>query len=438
MGAQFKILPLPETRQALNPEPPAVVMDGLDGFLRETVDFIVRTARSPQPFLALGSAIAAVGAGAGRRYRTHTNLRTNAMILGLAGSGSGKERPREFLSELFSEAGLVRYLGGSKIGSSAGLTRAVQDHPVRLFPLDEIGHMLGVNGSRNAGTHKMEIGPLLTEMYSKAGGTYDGANFGDSKAYPQVRIINPHIVFFGVTVPGPLWKALGSGALSDGSLARFLTFQTPNDDPDPNKRLVTEEIPESLCERLRMMAGVQGVPGNLAHLPMPSSEKVADIRTVLGDDAAATLIDQVDDEETTLKRQNRHNESVVAFWARYGEHVKRLSMIKAISRDPFEPVIGSADVRWAIALAKHCIQHVIAKAEDHVADSSFQEASNLIKCFVRDNGPSTTTQIARAIRKIDSKTRDSTLGDLVKADILRLTKIENGGPKATAIYSYAG
>lgn len=436
MSAAFKIRPIPaapDLEQALNSEPLDCIMHGLDGFLREAVDFIVRTSRSPQPFLALGSAIAAVGAAAGRRYRTPTNLRSNVMILCLAGSGSGKERPREFLSDLFTAAGLERYLGGSKIGSSAGLTRALQDHPSRIFAIDELGHTLGVNGSRNAGTHKMEIVPLITELFSKAGGTYDGVNFGDSTTNPQARIRNPNLVIFGVTVPGPLWKAMGSGSLSDGSLARFLTFQTQDDYPDPNKRMVMEEIPESLCERLHMMSGVKGRAGNLAQVPMSSTDKVADIRTVGFDDMASRLIERVDDEETELKRQNRSNDNIVAFWARYAEHVKRLSMIKAISRDPLEPEICSQDVEWAIALAKHCINHVISKAEDHVADSVNQAFSNEIKRIIRDKGPMTKSQITRMTQRIDVKTRNVIVADLLDCGIVQAHK-----DSGTTVYTFHG
>jgi hypothetical protein len=421
-------------------EPPAIVMDGLDGFLRETVDYIVRTARSPQPLLSLGSAICAVSAASGRRYRDVEKLRTNVMVMGLAGSGSGKERPRSFLSELFREANLPQYLGGSKIASSAGLTRALSDHPVKLFPMDEAGQVYSVNGSRNAGTHKMEIGPLFTELFSKSNSTYDGVNYGDSKAFPVQVIHNPHLVIYGVTVPGPLWKALGSGAMSDGSLARFLFLQTPDDDPDPNKRMVLDSIPDTIIERLCMMAGAPGGVGNLARTPsepMTAAQVVADIKTVLRDGAAAVLIDQVDDEETALKRQHRQDDKVAAFWARYGEHVKKLSMIKAISRDPLAPVTDAADVRWATALAKHCIEHVITKTQDHVADSATHAFSNEIKCMVRDKGPMTKSQITRLTQKMDTRTRDSVLADLVAAEILDVVSVD-GKTKATKSYSFVG
>ena len=407
------------------PELPGIIMDGLDGFLGEFVAYATRTARSPQPFLALGAAIAAVGAAAGRRYRTPTDIRTNPMILALAGSGGGKERPRAVLADLFSVAGLDRYVGGSKIGSSAGLLTAIREHPVVLFALDEVGHMLGVNSGRNAGTHKLEIMPLLTELYSKAAGNYLGTNYGDNRAFPRTILNQPHVVLYGVTVPGTLWGAFRSGALSDGTLARYLVFETPDDYPDVNKRPPLEAMPLDMVESVRNMAGVQG-GGNLQGvIPMISTGPACDIVTVEFDDDAAARMDAISDEELALKRRYAGNGHVVAFWARFAEHVARMALIKAISRDAMAPLVGLKDTRWAEALVRHCIQHVLEKADDHIADNDLEANSKRIRKLIRDAGPAgiTTSGLTTRTRGITSRDRTQLLaalvegGDIVGIDI---------------------
>ncbi|MEO5355184.1 MAG: PriCT-2 domain-containing protein, partial [Magnetococcus sp. XQGC-1] len=65
----------------------------IDGVLGLLVAFMLATATRPQPILAVGNALCALGALMGRRYRTETNLRSNLYIIGIADSGSGK-KPR--------------------------------------------------------------------------------------------------------------------------------------------------------------------------------------------------------------------------------------------------------------------------------------------------------------------------------------------------------
>jgi hypothetical protein len=78
------------------------------------VEYMVSTARRPQPLLSLGASLCALGALMGRKYRTETNLRSNLYVVGIADSGSGKNHAREIVNELFFEAGLAAHLGGTR------------------------------------------------------------------------------------------------------------------------------------------------------------------------------------------------------------------------------------------------------------------------------------------------------------------------------------
>ena len=120
----------------------------IDGVLGLLVTFMLVTATRPQPILAVGNALCALGALMGRRYRTETNLRSNLYIVGIADSGSGKNHSREVITNLLHQVGLQGHLGGNRIASGSGLLRAIYDHPAVLFQQDEFGMFLQAAADR--------------------------------------------------------------------------------------------------------------------------------------------------------------------------------------------------------------------------------------------------------------------------------------------------
>jgi hypothetical protein len=65
------------------------------GLLGEVTRYIVASALKPQPILALGAAITALGTVIGRKVRTTTDLRTNIYAVSVADCGAGKEHTRK-------------------------------------------------------------------------------------------------------------------------------------------------------------------------------------------------------------------------------------------------------------------------------------------------------------------------------------------------------
>ena len=232
---------------------PAGVFD-VEGVLRLLLDGCNGTAIRPQPFLALGAAICAVGVLAGRRYRTATNLRTNIYAAAIADSGGGKDHAAECVRQALADAGLDRYLGGEGLASGAGLLASLQQHPARLFVVDELGLFLnGVTG-RRVPAHKGEVWAELLRLYSRAKGTYRGTEYADAAKRARVDLQQPHACFYGTTTPSTFWAALEGGAMTDGSLARFLVFLTDQNYPARNRRPGLWTTPGDLADGLRAIA----------------------------------------------------------------------------------------------------------------------------------------------------------------------------------------
>ncbi|MBF0583735.1 MAG: PriCT-2 domain-containing protein [Magnetococcales bacterium] len=250
----------------------------IDGVLGLLVSYMLATATRPQPILAVGNALCALGALMGRRYRTETNLRSNLYIIGIADSGSGKNHSREVITNLLHQIGLQGHLGGNRIASGSGLLRAIYDHPAVLFQQDEFGMFLQAAADRRRQPRYItEILDLMTELYSSASTVYLGLEYAilDKKS-GRKDIHQPCLCFYGTTTPITFWSALKSANVVDGSLARFLILKTKDDYPDRNSCHDSSlQAPDALLNGLLAIVenGSYG-DGNLAGmssaLPIPS------------------------------------------------------------------------------------------------------------------------------------------------------------------------
>jgi hypothetical protein len=406
----------------------------VDGALKLFVDYATGTAVSPQPFLALGAGLCLIGAVAGRRYRTPTDLRSNLYAIGIADSGGGKDHARRCAKRVLYAAGLDRYLGGEDLASSAGLLASLQMHPSRLFQVDEFGQFLRLVLAPRAPFHKAAIWTELTKLYTSASEAYIGAEYADQKAKPRVTLHQPCACLWGVTVPGPFWKAIEGGALSDGSLARFLIFLTEDDYPAPVEHPADAEPTAALVALLQAIAG--GVPGhdhggNLAEA-MQASSPVRPYVVPLTPDAQAAM--SAVRQEATERLRSHKGSFATALFGRYAENAAKLAMLAAISRDPAQPTTEVRDVTWAARLVEHSIGTLLREAERRVSDNDTEAKHKRLLEIVRDGGRQSRSDITRRSQFLSRREREEILASLIEAGLV-IAEQEPGATKPTTFYS---
>lgn len=375
--------PAPVARAAT----PMPDISGLDGVLALFVAYIVETAIRPQPWLAVGAALAVLGTLMGRRYRTLSNLRSNLYIVGMAASGGGKDHARNAIKEALLAAGLSDHIGGNKLASGAGLLSALHRQPSSLFQIDEFGQFLGIIiDKRRAPKHLAEIWDLLTELSTSAGNTFFGTEYADQKQRPRQDIIQPCCAIHATTVPETFWAALRNGSLHDGSLARFLIFRSPDDIPDRNRtpRSVSE-IPADLIAALKAVA--TGVPnsakGNLAGVPAATVKP--DPFAVPMTPEAERLFDELD-AEITARQRRAIGSGHGAVLARVWENTAKVALIKAVSANPVRPVIRLGDAEWARQAVACCVNTLLTEAERHIADNEIERNHKRVLEIIRQEG----------------------------------------------------
>ena len=436
-GLLAKVQPLPPASEPPRPTitlPPPPALDRLDGVLGLMVRHIVATAIRPQPWLAVGAALTALGTLMGRKVCTASNLRTNLYVLGLAESGGGKDHARKVIKELLFQAGLADHLGGERIASGAGLITALTRQPASLFQIDEFGKFTAnVADKRRAPKHLSEIWDLFTELATSAGTTFFGAEYADQRERPRQDIIEPCASIHGVSAPGPFWEALKSGSLQDGSLARFLVFRSEDDIPDRNRRpAALADLPANLLEAVRTVAavGADQPRGNLAGIGAPGV-KPAPLTVPM--DAEATAIFDALDDEMTLRQRAAIGSDQSAALARVWENSAKVALIKAVSANPRAPVIRGVDAQWAREVVDHCVATLLIQSERHLANNETERCAKRILEVVRaaGNGGIRQRDLTRKLQFIEPRLRREFIADLVESEQLIAVNSGVSGRPAT-------
>jgi hypothetical protein len=417
--------------------PPAPALDRLDGALGLLVNHILVTAIRPQPWLAVGAALAALGSLMGRKVRTESNLRSNIYVLGIAESGGGKDHARKVIKEVFVQGGLAAHLGGERLASGAGLITALSRQPSSLFQIDEFGKFVAnVVDKRRAPKHLTEIWDLFTELATSAGTTFFGAEYADQRERPRQDIIEPCACIHGVSAPAPFWEALNGGALQDGSLARFLIFRSEEGIPDRNRQPgQASDISGELMDAVLAVAdvGIKGA-GNLARIGAPSTRPESLI--VPMDAEARVVFDDLDDVMTSRQREAiGTNQSAVL--ARVWENAAKVALIKAVSANPVDPIIRGKDAVWARELVEHCAATLLVQAERHLANNDMERYHKQMLEFVREAGKGGIrhNDLTRKCQFIDPKLRREIIASLIEGEQIRSETVRNGGRSGT-LYRY--
>ena len=411
------------------PKPLPLGWEQVGGVIGDMMALMAATAKRPQPVLALGASLCAVGALMGRKYRTESNIRSNLYVVGIAESGAGKNHSRVVINELFRRANLLQYLGGNKIASGSGLLTAIQRQPAILFQLDEFGMFLSAAADRKRSPRYVcEVLDLMTELYTTSGTTYFGVEYASTQHNDAHRAIHqPCACIYGTTTPLHFWQALQAANVADGSLARFLILESEEDFPDSNEVFGSIDPPQALIDTLVLIhEGGGKLSGNLANIGAVAEVEVEPLVVPTAPEAQAVFwaLDQ-----TLLQELRRARGSgLSSILARIEENATKLALIRAVSRDPVAPQIEASDAAWGAMLARHCAELTIREVAARVSENPTESNHKRSLKILQDAGAQGMSKrdFTRRTQFMDLHQRDSVLKTLVDAGFValeqRLTK----------------
>ncbi|HRQ75570.1 MAG TPA: bifunctional DNA primase/polymerase [Phycisphaerales bacterium] len=345
----------------LPPDPGLLPEDLLriPGFVSEVMDHCLEGAPYPNHVLAFCGALALQAFLAARKVRDPGDNRTNVYLLGLAHSSAGKDWPRKVNGRILHEVDLGRCIG-DKVASGEAIQDALFADNAALFQTDEIDGMLQSMKASKESHHEGIMSMLLT-LYSSANTIYPMRR----KANEPPRVINqPCVVLFGTAIPNHYYAALSERMLTNGFFARMLIFESGPRSTGQEPSII--EPPKRIIEIARWWAERPPGSGDLA----PSNPTPAIIEHT--DAAKRLLVDTRQETEAEYAKAEAAQDAVgTTVWGRVSEHVRKLSLLHAISANHLTPSIDADAVRWATRIVMHQTRRMLFMAASHVASNDF-------------------------------------------------------------------
>lgn len=395
----------PEPREPLT-TPPELIRRA-PGLVGRIATWITETAMKPQPALSLGAALAVVGAVKGHVVCTDTDLRTNLYVLGIGGSGSGKNHPIVASRVLLHKISGTKLLGDIPV-SEPGVYQMIKDVDARGVVLwDEIGHAVGAICNEKAPPHLKAIMAVLTEAFSSAASYLPGKRLANQQREP---IIQPCLCIYGTTVPARFFDALTAEEIIDGFLGRWLIFEVETNWPEEQEVGILRNVPMDILVDLKYFYDQKKPPEGV------SAGALSEIkpRVVPFSKKAAKLMKESRSHFRGLaKAADEGGEKSCPIWVRAAEHAAKIALTVSDGDE-----IEEEETAWALELVDCQCRKMIDQIDRRISENSQEKNVKKVLELIRVAGPRGVmrSNLTRNTQWLGKKERDSIIMTLVESE----------------------
>lgn len=366
---------VPDTLEAdvFNPVP-----DNPPGLVGHIAAYHDATSIRVTPIFGLAAGLSAVSALAGGRYEVQMPngrpVSTALFILALGGTGSGKEGVRSVVSDVLKMASSA----GEKLprrfsaASAPAMLRYLHGRSDAIWMPDEFGRYLK-SITMPSGSHQYQLISLVMSLYGLFHGSTDPYTYADGKNNIG-SVNNPYLNVLATATPASVKETLGTGAILDGFLNRFIVVLNEDVSPpyrddysDMNAATRAEILSRSEDAQLgELLKGNRLIP------------------IVVEDDAEALLISFRDEAEQHRAAAQQRGDRAEPMWSRVYENALRIAGVVAYGdSDPGAPLLNATHAEWAIAFMRWATQQALRLTQG-LADTRVGRVSNEIVEFVED------------------------------------------------------
>lgn len=356
--------------------------DAAGGLLADIAKWITSTAIVPVPELSLASAIALLAGIFGKVALTPTRAGVNVYMTTLLGTAGGKGWPAKAIRALSDQPGTAGAVTNGDPTSFAAMERILRKNSSTVVVFDEFGITLQDVNATHKNSVAAGIRKFLLTIYDQANGKFDGRIYASSETKKDEEpLIGPALTVLGMTTVDTLYAGLSQASVADGFLNRFMfVTSTPHDGPIVPPKLDSQtKPPKPLLESLATANAT--FPKSLAKtvIPMDGGE----------DGDAYKRWGQI-----FIWQQMAQNDLA----GRAAENTIRLATIRAISRNPAEPVVSVEDVEWGWAIVHASFRLIEDGVKKHMSASPAEALRKAIMAAV-DAAPSGLPYSKLTVRK---------------------------------------
>lgn len=395
------------------------------------IDYYNRTSIQDQPGFALQTSLAYCSILLGRKFKTNFNHYSSLYFLNIGKSGSGKEHQITVIHDLLSHTGREGLLGASGYTSPGAVTTALMYSPAHITLIDEFGDYLISLKDKNS--HQRLVNKCLLQLFGRCNGSYIGeqySKFSRSKGEEDKVIIkNPAVTLLGGVQPSKFYSNIHTGLISDGFLGRFLIHESSeetkpfhlNKKKRENTNLLLDKIKEWTDTIYKRLYGsdTYAIDPGYAVTPRIIEIEFEEESCIKFNTYADYLSKEVEPE---LEQQG-----AAELIARWTYMVGALSLIIALSRDPWTDSIKPSDVDNAIAIVEDFGQKFIRNVIDKINTNQYERDKNEFLEAIRSAGPKgfTSREIARKkpFYRFPRRERYAILEDLVESELICIKEV---------------
>ncbi len=401
------------------------------GFVDTLADYTLRTARYTNRALAFSGALALLSFLCGRRYRTLSHLSSQLYLIALADSATGKEWPRQVNFRLLQSFGYGASFG-DRFASGEGLEDSLYRSPSMFYQPDEISFLFASFSDRNFSPTASSIANTILRLYTD--GIYamrvvsrKRASKGQAGEEARARIIeNPNLVLFGTATPEKFYTSLSLDGLENGLLGRCFVV------PSSARRVrnvspsYDEQPPALVCDSFDVFKELGD-----------STAKKDGSRSVPETPEATAELGRIDDLFTDRVNGALAGSQLdggdAALWGRAFEKCYKLALLRAVSRDPEEPLVSVEDAQWGAALAEAVVVDLLRQARLHIASDDFMSVVNVVRRILHSHrGRPVPRSVVLNVARVRTRILDEVVDYLKEAGELEVGVGKGRGRPVTA------
>jgi hypothetical protein len=374
---------------------------------------------------ALMASFTAFASLVGRQYKTTSDLRPNLACIIIAGTGSGKEGPRNAITKLFLAADAAKYIGPrGGFSSGSGVVEGIRNQPNMWLAVDEFGKKIAAYGNGKVDQNQREMIALFLEAL--VNDYIGGKGYANSVENPTKNIRLPNLNIFGSSQVGEITGALSSAAAADGLIQRFLFVPTFAEYVPIKKNFEKPPVPQTLIDSFKwLIADLAALGGEFATNDDPTTEP--NQRLVAMTQQAQDLFTQLDQRRVDMARVGR------VMWVRSAAMSVKVAMLEAIARDPISPVIDAELLDSSRKLVDWFTLYAETFLASRIADSDTQRDINRLREIIaegKDVGV-TLSEVTRKTQSMRRRDREDHLKTLIESgQVYEQVEASTGGRAA--------